>query len=269
MTQHQEVMKFDGDFQQFTAQENKHLAERSYFNVRHAELVENRIPEVEEEKFQKTFTAFSQANNADLIKEIETQYPNETKAMQMEQQPNQATQAKDEQQETIKLSMRANRDGYSSIDSVNSRLAAIEERRKERLSNIEETPKEVAVDKPQAETKLEKPQSVVAAPSNVINNINQMRGVENDGISGSSGSSSTTTEAKQNPIMEDNKKSYSNMILKLREQAIARTEKMELSKATSQGNQDKSEVKSSSPYENMIKGLQKNKSVERKHEQSI
>ncbi|CAD9228029.1 conserved hypothetical protein [Burkholderia cenocepacia] len=142
LTQQKEISGFNGDFEALALQEAKHKVEQTYFNVRHTELVDEKIPFQEERQFHAAYTRFSQLENAETIKSIEAMYPAETKALQVEHGE---AVAQVEVPERVQISMKPNRDGYTPLGDVKSRLEAYEARRQEKLAAIEQAPAQESI----------------------------------------------------------------------------------------------------------------------------
>ncbi|ANJ72220.1 hypothetical protein A9Y76_06975 [Ralstonia insidiosa] len=137
LTQQKEISQFNGDFEALSLQEAKHKVEQTYFNARYTELIDDKIPFQEERQFHAAYTRFSQLENAETIKSIEAMYPAETKALQVEHGE---AVAQVEVPERVQISMKPNRDGYTPLGDVKSRLEAYEARRQEKLAAIEQAP---------------------------------------------------------------------------------------------------------------------------------
>lgn len=142
LTQQKEISNFNGDFEALKLQEAKHKVEQTYFNSRHTELVDQKIPFKEEKQFHAAYTKFSQLENAEYISKIEKMYPEETKAISKQHEQ---TQALEQVPQHVQISMKPNRDGYSSLGDVKSRLEAYEARRQEKLAAIDQTPAQESI----------------------------------------------------------------------------------------------------------------------------
>lgn len=142
LTQQREISGFNGDFEALAKQEAKHKVEQTYFNARYTELVDDKIPFQEERQFHAAYTRLSQLENADMIKSIEAMYPAETKALQVEHGE---AHAQVEVPEKVQISMKPNRDGYTPLGDVKSRLAEYEARRQEKLAAIEQAPAQESI----------------------------------------------------------------------------------------------------------------------------
>ncbi|ANJ73126.1 MULTISPECIES: hypothetical protein [Burkholderiaceae] len=142
LTQQKEISNFNGDFEALKTQEAKHKVEQTYFNVRHTELVDQKIPFKEEKQFQAAYTKYSQLENAEYISKIEKMYPEETKAISKQHEQSQTLEAV---AHTVPLTMKPNREGYSSVEDVKSRLQAYEARRQEKLAAIDQAPAQESI----------------------------------------------------------------------------------------------------------------------------
>lgn len=142
LTQQKEISNFDGDFEALKVQEAKHRVEQTYFNSRHTELVEQKIPFKEEKQFHAAYTKYSQLENAEYISKIEKMYPEETKAISKQHEQSQSLEAV---AHTVPLTMKPNREGYSSVEDVKSRLQAYEARRQEKLQAIDQAPAQESI----------------------------------------------------------------------------------------------------------------------------
>ncbi|KAB0640638.1 hypothetical protein F7R25_03850 [Burkholderia stagnalis] len=184
LTQQKEISNFNGDFEALKTQEAKHKVEQTYFNARHTELVEQKIPFKEEKQFHAAYTKYSQLENAEYISKIEKMYPEETKAITKQHEQSQALEAV---APTVPLNMRPNREGYSSVEDVKSRLQAYEARRQEKLAAIDQAPAQESIqsilnkEAPQASQiahQVSQPTQAVETPQNEPKaDPNHLRGI--------------------------------------------------------------------------------------------
>ena len=112
----------------------------------------------EEKQFQAAYTKYSQLENAEYINKIEKMYPEETKAITKQHEQSQELEPV---AHTIPLNMKPNRDGYSSIEDVKSRLQTYEARRQEKLAAIDQAPAQESI---QSILNKEKAQEAIQAP---------------------------------------------------------------------------------------------------------